>query len=363
MDIKDIVSDGFSINDLDKKISSFSFISLNTAIKSYFSTYKSSEHFLGTVLDNNSMTKFEKDWQYGINYIENYSETIIHFQHFIELICKEILREKHELLVLNLDKKHELFYKLLFKEEVPSSDLEGLRTNEFNTTVERMYQLIKAEKLDSRYNFFIEANNKEALKRLNHLRNRIWHRGTFVLRYEALDLFVGRYILPIILQIVDLPEYKNLENIWRYNPLKYSIDPITEIIDECSKTDYNIEKIAFLKELGRAAYNNPLHFNHFFKFFNDEIIKRSERIAEAEVSLENHSQADKIYNCPVCGVDSLTSYEDSDGEIEEDGSYSSYWTFSWYIKCHCCSFEISNKLKNPKDYGYDLPNYWYVIEH
>ena len=361
MDIKNIVSNGFSLNDLEKRVSSFAFISLKTAINSYFSTYKSSKHFFGNILNESSFTELESDLQYGSDYIEKYSETIIHFQHFIELICKEILREKHELLVLKLDKKHELFYKLLFKEEVDSSDLEGINTTEFTATFERMCELIKLGKLDPRFNFFIEQKNVSAIKQLNNLRNRIWHRGTFVLRYKALDLFIGKYILPLIYQIVELSEYKNLDNFWKYKPLTHPIDPIKDIVDECSKEDYDTGKVAFLKELGRAAYNNPL--SHTFKFFNDEIITRSERMVEAEVNLVTHSQADKIYNCPVCGVESLISYEDSDGEIEEDGSYSSYWTFSWYIKCQCCSFEISHELNNPKEYGYDLPDYWYVIEH
>lgn len=359
MNIEDIVSDGFSINDLEKKISSFAFISLSTALKSYFSTYKSSNHFFHSVLNGDSLPQLEKDWQYGSDYIEDYSETIIHFQHFIELICKEILREKHELLVLNIDRKHELFYKLLFKEEVPSSDLEGLRTTEFSTTFERMCDLIKSGKLDNKYNFFNEKNNKTALNKLNTLRNRIWHRGTFVLRYEALDLFIGKHILPLILKIIDLDEYKVLKTSWKYNPLDCAIDPISEIICECSKSNYNIGKVAFLKELGRAAYDNPI--DHRFRPFYDEIIKRSKRIAQSEVSLGSYSQGDKIYFCPVCGIYSLTSYLDSDGEMEEDGTYSSYWTCSWYVKCHCCSFEISSQLKNPKDYGYDLPDYWYCL--
>ncbi|GGI18490.1 hypothetical protein [Gottfriedia solisilvae] len=359
MEIKNIVSNGFSLNELEKRISSFAFISLRTALKSYFSTYKSSKFFISTVLNGNSMTQIEKDWQYGNEYIEDYSETIIHLQHFFELICKEILREKHELLVLNIDNKHELFYNLLFKEKVSSSDLEGLRTSEFKSTFERMCQLIRIGKLDTKFNFFNEPKNKVALEQLNLLRNRIWHRGTYVLRYEALDLFIGKYLLPLIINVVELPEYKNLENRWKYNTVNSQIDPITEIISECSNANFNIGKIAFLKELGRAAYNNPLDYK--FKIFNDEIINRSKRIAEAEVHLEKYSQADRIYSCPVCGVNSLTSYIDSDGDMEEDGTYSSYWTCSWYIKCYCCSFEISSELKNPKDYGYNLPDYWYCL--
>ncbi|MBS4213239.1 hypothetical protein [Neobacillus rhizophilus] len=360
MNINEIVSNGFSINDIERKFSSFAFISLKTALNSFFSTYKSSTLFIHSILNGGTSNINEVDRQYATDYIEHYAETIIHFQHFIELVCKEILREKNELLVLNIDRQHEIFYKLLNNEEVTSLELEGIRTIEFNTTYERLFNLIKAGKLDSKYNFFATQKNKDALNKLNTLRNRIWHRGTFVLRYEALDVFIGKFILPIINEIISLPEFMSLKSSWSYKPLTLGIDPLSEIIIECSKDSYNAGKVAFIKELGRAAYNNPLHFK--FKFFNDEIIKHSLNTAEAELNAY-HSQATAIYDCPVCGVKSLTSYEDSDGEQESDGSYSSYWTFSWYIKCHCCSFKISRELKNPKEYGYDLPDYWYSYDH
>ncbi|MEK4671144.1 hypothetical protein [Niallia sp. FSL R7-0271] len=360
MNLKQIVSDGFSMKDIERRYSSFAFISLKTALYSYFSTYESSTLFIHRILNgNSSYVGKDTDRQYSTDYIEKYAETIIHFQHFIELVCKEILREENELLVLNIDKQHELFYKLLNKEEVTSSELEGIRTTEFNSTFDRLLGLIKAGKLDSKYNFFTSKKNKEALTQLNQLRNRIWHRGTFVLRYEALDIFIGQYILPIIKEIISLPEYIDTKSRWIYPPLELGIDPISELINESSTNSYNAGKFAFIKELGRASYNNPLIHN--WNIFNKDIIKNAVNTAQAELNYQ--SQGTTIYYCPVCGVQSLTSYEDSDGEQEADGSYSSYWTFSWYVKCHCCSFKISRELKNPKEYGYALPDYWYSYNH
>lgn len=131
------------------------------------------------------------------------------------------------------------------------------------------------------------------------MRNRIWHRGTFVLRYNALDLFIGKHLLPLIVQITSLPEYKTLLNRWMFKPLHLGIDLINEIIKECSKTNYDISKIAFLKEMGRSAYENPL--KHSFTYFNKEIISRSQRIAQAEVNENPTAQATHINECPVCG--------------------------------------------------------------
>lgn len=363
MNLKEVVSDGFCLNEIERKISSFAFISLKTALKSYFSTYKNSSPFIKTILDGDSAvySKYEKDILYVTDYIEAYAETIIHFQHFFELICKEILRKEHELLVLNINREHEILYKLLKNEEVTSSDIEGINTSEFTTTYERLCKLIAAGKLDSRYQFLAKEENKNALYKLNHLRNRIWHRGTFVLRYEALDIFIGKYILPIITEIVSLPEYNGFDRSWKYKRIIHGIDPISEITNECSKESYNVGKVAFIKEMGRAAYYNPLQTT--FKFFNDEIIKRALSTANSEVHSNHYSQGTSIYKCPVCDVNSLVVYEDSEGEMEQDGTYSSYWTYSWYIYCHCCSFKISHELKNPNEYGFDLPDYWYFYEH
>lgn len=102
--IKQISSDGFGIDSLERSIVSFASISLRTAIRAYFSTFKSTRHYFNVLINPDANSKEEQkeiDWQYNTDYIEQYAETIVHFQHFIELVCKEILRKEHELLVLN----------------------------------------------------------------------------------------------------------------------------------------------------------------------------------------------------------------------------------------------------------------------
>ncbi|MDM5291718.1 hypothetical protein QUF81_00175 [Peribacillus simplex] len=362
MSIDDILKDGFHLRGLERNITDYSFISLKTALNSYFSTYKRSNLFFARVLteEENKGEKnhgYENDYYYITQYIEAYTETILHFQHFIELVCKEILRKENELLVLNIDHKHELFYRLLNKEVVEPSEFEGLRTKEFSATYQRLCALIDNNKLDSRYNFLSNKKNKKVLEALNDLRNRIWHRGTFVMRYKSLDKFIGGYILPIINEIVSLPEFNEMSYLWKYKSVQSGIDPIKELLSELAKEKFDLGKVAFLKEIGRAAYSNPL--NYKMKFFNTQIIESVTRTAEREVE----SFQTPLYDCPVCGIESLVTYEESDGEMEQDGSFSSYWTFSYAVKCHCCSFYISRELKNPNKYGFNLPDYWYGIEH
>lgn len=360
-DFKKVYSNGFNIEKLERNLSSFAFISLRTALKAYFSTYRSiKDNFIRF---NSLESQDESELMYSTEYVSQYAEAIVHFQHFVELVCKEILRSEHELLVLNINNEHELLYELL-KGDVSSTDFEGINTISFTTTLNRLCKLIKEEKIDSKYKFLTEKKNKDTLSQLNRLRNSIWHQGTFILHYKELDVFIGKYLLPIIIQITNLPDYEKNMGKWKYKSLCTEIDPIIEIAKECSKGNFDFGKVAFLKELGRSAYENPLSSH---RSFAKRITKRAKKIAESEVEdlypWDQFAKDHCINNCPVCGVSSLVTYEDTWEDIDEDGNYESS-TYSWYIKCYSCSLELDcGGLKNPKEYDYNLPDYWYSYDY
>lgn len=357
-DIDELFQDGFRMDSLERGLSSLALISLKAALKAYFSTYRSMSYHLSDLKRGDSDLGH---YQYSSEYIEHYSETIIHFQHFFELVCKDILRKENELLVLNIDRKHEILFDLIKGNEVSGEELEKINTMEFDRTFKRLCTLVSKEKLDSKYAFFNEANNRNALEKLNVMRNRVWHRGSYVIKYKSLDLFIGRYIFPIMQEVINLHEYSSLKRFWEYREIESNIEPISEIIEECKKNNPSLDKLAFLKELGRAAYENPL--TSPFKFFRDEIIERSRRIALNELPHQS-SENDYIEQCPVCGTTSLIKYEDSDGDQNEYGEYTSYWTWVYNIKCYCCTFELYfSGMENPKEYGYSLPDYWHSYEH
>ncbi|ENQ3108737.1 hypothetical protein ACEOWJ_004919, partial [Bacillus cereus] len=176
--------------------------------------------------------------------------------------------------------------------------------------------------------------------------------------------FIGKYLLPIIIQITNLPDYEKNMGKWKYKSLCTEIDPIIEIAKECSKGNFDFGKAAFLKELGRSAYENPLSSH---RSFAKRITKRAKKIAESEVEdlypWDQFAKDHCINNCPVCGVSSLVTYEDTWEDIDEDGNYESS-TYSWYIKCYSCSLELDyGGLKNPKEYDYNLPDYWYSYDY
>lgn len=204
--------------------------------------------------------------------------------------------------------------------------------------------------------FIVQA--KEWLNNLNVLRNRLWHRGVFILRYPALDELVGKFVLPFVRGIINLEEYSELERFWKYRNLHCGIDPIEEIIREFEGNNFDIGKVAFLKELGRAAYENPIVNDPNFDFLNRQHRERAERIASAELGGPNISD---VLSCPVCGIESLVVYDDveTEGEDPLTGTYLRAFRYTWQVKCMCCTFEINNHLKNPSEYGFAVEDYWH----
>ena len=355
-DINNITNDGFSLSDLGDKFIILALNSLKIALKSYFSTYQSMKYSLHIFDPKNKEKQGDIDFYHTPSYCEFCSEAIIHFQHFVELVCKDILRKSHSLLANDASKKHIIFDKLLKGETISSKEQEKLKSIPFNEALERLCALIEVNRIDKNiYNFIID--NRKYLKQLNLLRNRLWHRVTFILRYPALDNFYGNYLLSFINHVIKLPEYSELEHNWKYEELKCNIDPIKEIIKEFQNNNISLEKIAMLKELGRAAYNNPL--KSYLRDFPDlEHLERqrAERIVKLE--LDEGTAAD-VSDCPVCGVNSLVIYGDieSDGDCPFDGEYKTRG-YTYKVKCMCCTFEINQHLKNPSNYGLSIPDYW-----
>lgn len=348
--LNDIINNGFLMYDQDRKLKSLALLSLHVALKSYFSTYQAMKYDIKRIIDNQS----NMDEHYNSRYIELYAETIVHFQHFIELVCKDILRSEHELLATDAQKDPIVLYQLLKEEPIDNSILNKVRSIEFSETLKRLCTLInnKSIKDNEKLSFWVE--NKKLLEELNTLRNRIWHRGSYVLRYNALDCFMGTHILPMIVKIIDYFGFRKLQRYWKYTELACGLDPINLIIKEFATSyyTYDIGKIALIKELGRAAYQNPLPERKFTVKFD---INSYESRANAEL---NNSNIAGVKKCPVCGINALLVYDDVEADECEPGIPENVYTYTWQVHCLCCSYEINYHLKNPKEYGIPLEDYW-----
>lgn len=363
-DLKRVTADGFIIPDRGGRLIDLSLLSLKIALKAYFSTYNNMNYRLHIFDGKGDLKQSEIDSQHTHSYFEACSESIVHFQHFTELFIKEALRKEHPLLVNEASSKPLMLYKLLKRQPITSSEQETINTIEFSDAFTRFICLLKEGKIkDTKLQSV--RNYEEPLRKLNILRNRMWHRGTFVLRYPALDEYIGKYILPFVNEIFVIRRYSHLVDLWKYGLLNCGIDPITEIINIFQKGKYDIGKIALLKAMGRAAYANPMTRGAFFKYFNKDIRVRAERIAEGEVK---GSYVEKVSTCPVCGVESLVIYNETCSNADDLGEDEvleepyKVWQYTWQVKCMCCTFEIHDDVGNPSTYGLPIEDYWHSTQ-
>jgi len=388
-EVQRLATQGFKLpGDTDIQLA---FLSLRIALKGYFSTYKACKGDFDPV-----EPKLDESMEENILYYEAYAETIVHFQHFFELIIKHILRGDHALLASRISSDPIILHKILHGEHLTSDEDNNLQSIEFSDALKTICSLLKDNQLRDSHRFKYIVDNRSSLEELNRLRNRVWHRGAYFLSYTTLDQFVGRYVLPIVKLTLELPLYASVKT-WKYKSVHCSLDPIDTIIAgyDASKIPSS-GKIALLKEMGRAAYSNPLiDKSTIIKRMNERIVKIEKEIAELEtrgeeipkrlliskgatdISYRVANQIDapyiekarkiaeheaekeffKIKLCPVCGVKSLVLYEESD--FYEDAETGKDIQFNWIdkVRCECCSFEIDHKLEIGK-YDLGIEDYW-----
>jgi len=314
-------------------------------------------------------------------YCEIYTECILHFHHFAELICKNILERINPWYVYEIDRnkitKDAIIKHKIITNTLTLKDHKEFRTFEFSTILEILMELIDnpVSKEDKNYkDLSFMLNHKTMLEELTKLRNSIWHRGTFILSYENLDKLVGKYILPFVSDITQSESYKlyEYEKQWKYKGLACKLDPITEIIYHFKNDEfYDIRKVALLKEMGRSAYENPLFDLHdekddFLREVLEDFDKHRREEYEGKTTALNtfisgkllHENDDlKRLKCDICNTNCLLILiklvyyltEDDPEEIEIARA-----------KCECCSFEIvGTEIDNPSRYGIKgMNNYW-----
>ncbi|ECK9373918.1 hypothetical protein FEN82_21565 [Salmonella enterica subsp. enterica serovar Typhimurium] len=358
-----VVKDGFILqesnnnNELD-----IAFTSLKIALMSYFTTYQDCHYYIG-ILEKVNNDVSEEDLNYSNSYCKSCVETIVHFQHFFELVCKKILKDEHPLLANEASKKVIALHKMLKGELLSVDEESSLRSIEFSETITRLTDLIKKERINDYQKLGFIHSNIKVLTELNVLRNRIWHRGLYILRYKALDEFVCNYILPLVIEFVSLEQFSDNERLWKYKPLICNISIIDELIKEYKSTaSVNTRKIALLKELGRAAYNNPLtdgslssHKMTFARIVDNEIKSRTLKIVDAITQHEHAS----VKNCPVCGMNTLIAYKDSEQEFDDEENLINSYDYTYRLVCECCGLSLNSGFSEAKIYGLTgIGNLW-----
>jgi hypothetical protein len=345
MAITDLISDGLKLKN------DFSLLSLRTALKNYFATAKSMHYYVD--FSNQTQVFEDKKNKYGLDYQELYYSTILNFHHYFELTLKTILRNENELLVLDIKDQHKLLYSLLSSENIERDQIDNCKTLEFSIILQRIIEL--KDQLSTNNCISLIYHSKETLKQLNILRNRTWHRGIYIINYHSFDELIGKYVLPLAIQLQETIEKENAPKYWKYIRLKCGLDPINEIISEYKKSNVDKNKIYILKEMGRASYNNN------FDTSDDSFRRRMQIYEKMKFESDVIKTNDHWHNpeeCPVCGLKTLIIETDSISENDEKGNFI---TGEYVIEVNCkqCGFTIYSHQLDPVCFGYDIKPYFY----
>lgn len=353
--ISDIVTDGFSLRDISPEQSNLAAQSLKSAFLSYFRTSDIQYRLLSEEHRISGMAQSEIDELYTGNYALDACDSITHFQHFLELFLKDILVEDSPLLVVDAKDKHEILYNLIHSNTVSESDYETLKFIEFSDAEKRVKALLG--NFDPKYSFLSSYYNM--MERINTLRNRIAHRGAFILRPDALDELFGGYILPFIKDLEDnVEKFRSTLKIG-FNLHTPSIDPFTLIRQEyASGHSVNKKKILVLKLIGLSAYQNDIPYiqpssNPSDPFDSQFWIQSlyEDKKRKIEKSAFETANWGRIEKCPVCGCESFCleydSYDADDGEI----------AYVYDGNCTHCGFKLKDNLLDPSINGLPLQNF------
>lgn len=343
------------------KISGLALSSLRMAMQAFFKTYKAAKREHDRVTNeaaNNSprdilaLTESFK-FHYSSEYEHYCFQTVVLLQHSLELFLKDILRGEHPGLALDVrPHQHILLHKLLNNEHFDKIDEQNLNSLEFRETLERVCELIDAKRL-SRYNElgFIKAQ-KDALIRWGKLRNRMWHRGRYVLHFSALDIYVGKYILPVFRALLmyfygNEPTFR----LWGYHPLFCGIDPVREILRMFDVgSGYEPKRMALLKEMGRAAFENPPYeikpgvFDRFLEYHRHPVAAFARRGIVLPFILRV---------CPVCGAKSLIHHFDTAYRSNDDGEEVEIDMVA-SANCFVCTLALDVDTGDPEEFGFSV---------
>jgi hypothetical protein len=352
------------------------YVSLKSAIQSYFDTYRALS-FVKPMVDFSTVrtaSQFEI-----LEYKSDYFTCITHFQHFFELILKDTLERIDPLLSKKMDEKGivDIYCKL---NGTSNPNSEKIQSIEFGDALKRLQKIREVNPNDviiNEIDFLL--NNNKALEKWNHLRNRIWHKGLFFLNYHALDWFVGHEILPLVKQVFEMTTYSGKMNLWHYKSLSCGLDPIELIIQELEgkeEQDIDYEKVALLKEMGRASYQNPLEmvdvstgtgkwgglYKSLAHMANED--KINESLAKTEAVIKQFYYCD-AYTCPICGQKTFVRFvnDEGDGWEDENDEYHQYEKLVPYkVECQTCSFKVNPNIKNLSMISLDGNEIWKTDE-
>ncbi len=112
---------------------------------------------------------------------------------------------------------------------------------------------------------------------------------------QAKDLADQLKNLELKAVIVDLQG--KLDSFWQPKTLDCKVDVLAEIA-ACCTSDYDLKKVAYLKELGRAAFANPIDPDPFYELLEPPFRRHAEKLVA-----DYKEHGGEVHRCPVCGIE------------------------------------------------------------
>lgn len=358
MEMDPIFKDGFFLKEVsDGFINNLASFSLHNSLMNFAKTASDLDYLYSQKLSFDTVDQKKNDENHRKDYAVDACNAIIQFQHFLELFLKDVLLEVGDLMVYDPSRKPLLLYKMIKGESIEDSEIENEKFIEFSDALTRVEVLIKNTKLDRRYNFL--AKYFIIFRQINTLRNRIIHRGAFIIRHNALDKIFGIYILPFIKDLGNnVTEYSSSLTRW-INIKDNYLSPFDLIIDEYKKTHPNELAVYLYKIMASAGYNNTLDYSvaEYFQCFLENKIKAAESIA----GIIAEKEMNDIKECPICGCKTLIEHTDTEFDEDDKGNVIGSYSFVYCMKCNQCGFQINDWLGNGiKGMGLPIPDYFWV---
>lgn len=349
--LAELIEDGFYVSNLRKQKENIADYSLVGSFKAYFSTAEDLGDYM-SIRDNSNINDIDKKKYIHESYSVDACNAITQFQHFFELFLKDILLEYNKLLVYDASRKPDLLIKLIDKGQISDSELDNMNFIECSVAIDRIRALYNAGKLDPKYQFI--ADYFELFEKLNKLRNRIVHRGAFIIHPSALDEIFGRFIIPFVDNLQKIHGYGGVES-YTFNLKDKELNPFDAIAKEYLKEQVDENKIHLYKLIGAASYRNKIDYN-FVDIFGDYngCVDNNERLARY---LEEKYMSD-VEDCPVCGCKSFVYELEHDEEYDEEGTITNVKPYVYRISCVQCGFHIENWMLNKlKNLGVPMKDY------
>lgn len=346
---KDIDNWGQNINELA------AFQSLKTAMIAYFETNRTFSSLRRDASEGHVTSHFKSDEMYK----NLYFTSITLFQHFFESVLKNALEQINPIFSKEFSNQKNCITEELYKN--PSKiDIKKEKFVGFSVALKRLKKIKEIDHNNpviSKIDLLLNAENDLAI--LNELRNRIWHGKFFFLPFNVFDLFIGKQVLHLIEPAMKLFDSQKSE-VWKYQILSSQIDPIKEIIAEYNTLTPLFEKIDLLKEMGFAAYNNPLIMkkSKYMQSLVNLINKEKRALVKVKVdAICKSSNFMKVFHCPVCGEETLIKYCYY-GDVDCIDESSVFGSFPDKMLCETCSFEVNKNIKDLSLCGIKDNDFW-----